>query len=130
MAIDRDAALAVLKKFGKAFNSGDVNSILECVTDDFEWILNSGSEVPHGRLIKGREAVARALAERMREFKSMRFFDTELIYADEHVIGAFRLQATRADGSSIDARGCDIYAFRDGRIARKDSYLKQIGAGA
>jgi ketosteroid isomerase-like protein len=128
MAIDRDAALAVLKKFGKAFNSGDVNSILECVTEDFEWVLNAGPDSPHGRTVRGREEVTKALAERMREFKTMRFFDTALLYADEHVIGTFRLQATRASGDTIDARGCDIYSFRDGRITRKDSYLKQITA--
>lgn len=126
MALDRSQALAVLKQFGKAFNAGDVDGILSCVTDDFEWVLNEGPEAPHGRLVRGRDAVAAALAERLRAFSAMRFFDTELIYGDDRVIGTFRIQATRATGERIDARGCDIYTFRDGRIARKDSYLKQI----
>jgi len=129
MPIDRDAALAVLKKFGKAFNAADVNTILECVTEDFEWVLAEGPDAPDGRVVRGREAVAQALAERMREFRQMRFFDTALLYADEQVIGTFRLQATRASGETIDARGCDIYSFRDGKITRKDSYLKRITAG-
>lgn len=126
MPIERKTALEVLKKFGKAFNSGDVNAILECVTDDFEWVLNEGPETPHGRLVRGRDAVAQALAERMREFTAMRFFETDLIYADDHVIGTFRVRATRASGETIDARGCDIYNFRDGKITRKDSYLKRV----
>jgi len=128
MPIDRNAALDVLKKFGKAFNTEDVNAILECVTEDFEWVLAEGPEAPHGRVVRGREAVAAALAERMREFKAMRFFETELLYTDAQVIGTFRLQATRANGETIDARGCDIYSFREGRITRKDSYLKRVMA--
>ncbi len=118
----------MLKKFGKAFNAGDVSAILECVTEDFEWVLAEGPEAPQGRVVRGRDAVATALAERMREFKAMRFFETELLYTDAQAIGTFRLQATRANGETLDARGCDIYSFRDGRITRKDSYVKRITA--
>jgi ketosteroid isomerase-like protein len=31
------------------------------------------------------------------------------------------------DGRNIDRRGVDIYRIRDGRIALKDSYWKQVG---
>jgi ketosteroid isomerase-like protein len=31
------------------------------------------------------------------------------------------------DGEAIDKRGIDIYEFRDGKIAVKDSYWKQVG---
>jgi len=130
MAIDRDQALEVLKKFGKAFNKGDIDAILACVTEDFEWVLSEGPDGPDGRIVRGREAVAKALAERAREYPSVRFSETEVHYADERVIGLFRWQAMRADGVKLDARGCDIYTFRDGRIARKDSYLKRIAAPA
>ena len=32
--------------------------------------------------------------------------------------------ATTRDGQRIDARGCDVFHFKDGRIAFKDSYRK------
>lgn len=126
MTLDRDQALTVLKKFGKAFNAGDITAILDCVTDDFEWVFSEGPEAPFGRVVRGREAVAAALAERASEFSAMRFSETEVLYADDRVIGVFRCTATKAGGEKIDARGVDIYTFRDGRIARKDSYLKQV----
>lgn len=126
MSIDREQALAVLKKFGKAFNAGDIAAILDCVTDDFEWVFAEGPQAPVGRVVRGREAVAAALAERAREFTAMRFAETELLYSDDCVIGTFRCQATRANGVKTDARGVDIYTFRDGRIARKDSYTKVV----
>jgi hypothetical protein len=34
------------------------------------------------------------------------------------------LTATTPSGK-IDVQGCDVFTFRDGKIALKDSYLKQ-----
>jgi len=36
----------------------------------------------------------------------------------------------RSDGGAVDLRGCDIYTLRDGLIASKDSYWKQIAAAS
>jgi ketosteroid isomerase-like protein len=96
--MDDDQVMKVLRSFGKAFNKGDVAAILECVTDDFEWRLAAGPDAPDGRIVSGKSAVRDALAER-----------------DEFT-----------DGTKIDKRGVDIYQFRDGKIAVKDSYWKHI----
>jgi ketosteroid isomerase-like protein len=124
--MSNEVALALLKKLGKAFNAGDVEAILECVTDDFEWILAAGPDAPHGKNIRGRDAVAAALAERARDIPELRFSETQVMYAGDHVIGTYRATGRYADGRRIDARGCDVYVIRDGKIARKDSYWKQI----
>ena len=52
--------LALLKRLGKAFNAGDADAILACVTDDFEWIMARGPDAPDGRVVRGREAVREA----------------------------------------------------------------------
>lgn len=122
-------ALALLKKLGKGFNSGDAHAVMACVTDDFEWILAVGPDAPHGKVVRGREAVAATMAARAKEIPEMRFSETELIYAGDRVIGTYRATGRYADGRTLDARGCDIYVIRDGKIARKDSYWKQIGSG-
>ncbi|MBI3068009.1 MAG: nuclear transport factor 2 family protein [Betaproteobacteria bacterium] len=118
--------MELLKKFGKAFNAADIAGILDCVTDDFEWVMARGPQPPHGRIVRGKDAMAAALAERSRELSGMRFSETEVFAAGDRVIGTFRATATRADGTWFDVRGCDIYVIRDGKIARKDSYWKQI----
>jgi ketosteroid isomerase-like protein len=122
-------ALALLKRLGKGFNNHDVNAILECVTEDFEWILAEGPDAPHGKIVRGREGVAAAMAERAKAIPELRFSETDLIYAGGRVIGTYRVTGRYADGRRIDARGCDVYVIRDGKIARKDSYWKQIGGG-
>ncbi|MDP6389177.1 MAG: nuclear transport factor 2 family protein [Alphaproteobacteria bacterium] len=127
MSLDRDQAMEVLKAFGKAFNKGDVDAILECVTDDFEWRLNEGPEAPDGRVVRGREEVRRTLAERAALYNDVRFSETEVFFADDQVIGRFRATGSHADGRPLDVRGVDIYSFRDGKIAVKDSYWKDIG---
>lgn len=126
MAIDRAEALELLKVFGRAFNKGDVEGILGCVTDDFEWRLAEGPEAPDATVLRGAEEVRAALASRGDKYRSIRFSETELMYADDQVIGRFRATGEYADGRSLDVRGIDIYEFRDGRIAVKDSYWKDI----
>lgn len=128
--MSNDVALALLKKLGKGFNAANVDAILECVTDDFEWILAAGPDAPHGKIVRGRDGVAATMAERAREIPELRFSETDLIYAGDRVIGTYRVTGRYADGRRIDARGCDIYVIRDGKIARKDSYWKQIGSAA
>ncbi|MEL0002436.1 MAG: nuclear transport factor 2 family protein [Rhodospirillales bacterium] len=125
-AIDRETAMTVLKAFGKAFNKGDVDGILQNVTDDFEWRLHEGPDAPDGQIVKGREAVRRALQSRAAVIESLRFSETEVMFGDEHVVGRFRATGAYKNGQTIDVRGIDIYSFRDGKISVKDSYWKRI----
>ena len=126
--MSNEVALALLKKLGKGFNNGDVDAILDCVTDDFEWILAEGPDAPHGKVVHGREGVAATMAARAKAIPELRFSETDLIYAGDRVIGTYRVTGCYADGRRIDARGCDLYVIRDGKIARKDSYWKHIAA--
>ncbi len=124
-----DLALALLKKLGKGFNNSDANAVMDCVTDDFEWILAAGPDAPHGKIVRGREAVAATMTARAKEIPELRFSETDLIYSGDRVIGTYRATGRYADGRLLDVRGCDLYVIRDGKIARKDSYWKQIDAG-
>jgi len=127
MAEDDKAVMALLRAFGKAFNAGDVDGILACVTEDFEWRRAEGPDAPDGRIVRGKEAVRRALAERAAQIARIRFSETEVFIAGDQVVGRFRATGAYADGTPLDVRGVDLYTLRDGRIAVKDSYWKRIG---
>jgi ketosteroid isomerase-like protein len=118
--------MALLRDFGKAFNRGDIDGILACVTEDFEWRLAEGPEAPDGKVVKGKEAVRQALEERDREIAEMRFSETAVTVDGDRVIGTFRATGKTRDGQPIDRRGVDIYRIEDGKIALKDSYWKQV----
>lgn len=119
----------LMKRFGKAFNKADVDGILECVTDDFEWRLAAGPDAPDGKIVTGREAVRRALADRDAALDTARISEAEVAMAGERVLGTFRVTGSYADGTPLDVRGVDIYTLRDGLIATKDSYWKRIEQG-
>jgi hypothetical protein len=40
-------------------------------------------------------------------------------------VSAWVFRGTRLDGTRVDVNGCDLFTFRDGKIAVKDSYRKQ-----
>jgi ketosteroid isomerase-like protein len=122
-----DDVMALLRQFGKAFNRGDIEGILACATDDFEWRLAEGPDAPDGKVVRGKEAVRAALEDRDRTIAEMRFSETAVTIAGDTVFGAFRATGRTRDGRAIDRRGLDIYRIRDGRIALKDSYWKQVG---
>jgi ketosteroid isomerase-like protein len=124
---DDDAVMALLRRFGKAFNRGDIDGILACVTDDFEWRLAEGPDAPDGKVVRGKEAVRAALEDRDRAIAEMRFSETQLTVAGDTVFGSFRAVGKTRDGKPIDRRGLDIYRIRDGKIALKDSYWKRVG---
>lgn len=124
---DEKAVMELLRRFGKAFNRGDIGGILACVTDDFEWRLASGPDAPDGKIVRGKEAVRQALEERDREIAEIRFSETEVTIAGYRIFGTFRATGRTRDGRAIDRRGLDIYRIRDCKIALKDSYWKQVG---
>tara|TARA_B100001121_G_C18546662_1_gene553361 strand:+ start:67 stop:453 length:387 start_codon:yes stop_codon:yes gene_type:complete len=124
--MDQEKAMRLLRHFGKAFNQGDIEGILECVTEDFQWRLAEGPNAPDGKVVSGKDEVRAALQERDLATKEMRFSETCIHFTGEKVFGCFRATGEMNDGTLVDQRGIDIYTFRDGKIAVKDSYWKRI----
>ena len=124
--MDQDKVMSLLRCFGKAFNKGDIEGILECVTKDFQWRLAEGPNAPDGKVVSGKDEVRAALKERDIATKEIRFSETSIHFTEENVFGCFRATGEMSDGTVVDQRGIDIYTFRDGKIAVKDSYWKRI----
>jgi ketosteroid isomerase-like protein len=122
-----DAATnALMARFGSAFMKGDVEAIVACVTDDFEWRQAVGPDAPWGRVVQGKDELRQALAERDITMAKLKFSDTKVTINGNQVVGTFRISGETQDGQPADWRGCDLYEIRDGKIAYKDSYWKQI----
>ena len=124
--MNQEKAMSLLRHFGKAFNKGDIEGILECVTEDFQWRLAEGPDAPDGKVVSGKDAVRAALQERDLTTKEIKFSETSIHFTEEKVFGCFRATGKLNDGTVVDQRGIDIYTFRDGKIAVKDSYWKHI----
>ena len=112
--MDKKKAINLLRLFGKAFNNSDIEGILNCVTEDFEWRLSEGSNPPHGRIVSGKSEVRAALKERDRITQEIKFSETSVYFTEDTAFGCFRAIGTMKDGTKVDHRGIDIYKFRGG----------------
>jgi ketosteroid isomerase-like protein len=57
-------------------------------------------------------------------FPDARFGDARHFVAGERGLSEWRFTGTR-DGVKVEVDGCDVFTFRNGKIAVKSSYFKQ-----
>ncbi len=77
---------------------------------------------------EGKPAVRAALANRFEGLPDVRY-DEEEHFIDEAAgtgMSKWLLIGTTRDGEKKEVRGCDFYAFRGGKVTRKDSYWKIV----
>jgi ketosteroid isomerase-like protein len=78
-----------------------------------------------GARFKGRDAVRTAFAEVWKTFPDARWEDTRHAVLGDLAVSEWTFVGTRADGARIEAEGCDLFTFEDGRIVRKRAFRKQ-----
>jgi ketosteroid isomerase-like protein len=114
------AATAVMQRFEAAYVAADVDAIVACFAPEIEWRL------PTGRLLRGRGETAALLKEGFADPSSPRFSASTFRTLGDTVVQNYRVSVPRADGSTSELDGCDIYRVRDGLITHKDAYWKQL----
>ena len=114
----------LLVAYAAAWSRHDLDTIMGMMTSNciFE---TSGGPDPGGRRYEGWEAVREAIAEIFEALPDVRFANARHFVCGDRGVSEWTMMATRPDGSRIEARGCDLFEFRDGKIHRKDSYRKR-----
>jgi len=115
----------LMEEIMAAFNSRDVERIVSYFADDCTFMMASGPEVV-GRTVKGKTALAKVLGDRFKIIPDMRW---DPIY--DHVYGnnavsAWTVKGSLPDGTQLNARGCDLWEFRDGLALNKDTFWKIV----
>ena len=116
-----------LDAFAEAFNRHDVPAILAAMTEDCVFEASAGPDVC-GRRYQGQRDVGKAFAEVFETFPDARWRGARHVVAGDRGFSEWTFSGTRADGIRVEVTGCDLFAFRDGMIAVKNSYRKQRGA--
>ncbi|MBA3911477.1 MAG: DUF4440 domain-containing protein [Rhodobacter sp.] len=109
-----------------AFNARDVEGVMACMATDCAFHASAGPEAEGQRHI-GREAVRRATAAVLETFPEAAWTEGKHVVAGDTGLSSWRFVGRRADGSGVDVRGCDVFAFDGDLIAVKDSYRKARG---
>ena len=115
-----------MKAISAAFNSRDVDRIVDCFAEDGVFCLARGPESV-GRTLKGKAVIRKALTDRFKQIPDMRWENEDYILAEDRAISIWTVRGRGADGEELNYQGCDIYRFdRDGRIVHKNTFWKIV----
>lgn len=113
----------VLQDFADAWNRHDVDALMSFMTDDCVFEASAGPDVCGTRYV-GREAVRAGFAEVWAMFPDAHWGSARHFVVGERGVSEWTFTGTRADGTRVEVHGCDVFTFRVGKIALKNSYRK------
>jgi len=113
-----------LDAFADAWNRHDTDAILSMMTPDCIFEASRGTEVK-GTVYTGQDEVRRGIADVFANFPDACWNRPRHFLAGDRGISEWVFTATGPDGARIEVQGCDVFTFRNGKIAVKNSYRKQ-----
>lgn len=119
-----------LKLILEAFNRHDLDAIMSFFSEDCSFDFPRGPD-PWGKRFVGKTQVREALAGRFKGIPDVHYGEDRHWVSEDGLNGVseWTLTGTTLAGDSLHVRGCDLWAFRDGKVTRKDAYWKIIEAG-
>lgn len=119
-----ESLLALLEAFADAFNRHDADAIVSMMTPDCVFEASAGPEACGARST-GRDAVRAAFVDVWTTYPDAHWAGARHFVHGERGVSQWRFTGTRAaDGARVEVDGCDVFTFRDGRIALKNSFRK------
>ena len=112
-----------LQAFADAWNRHDIDALMSFMTDDCAFESSAGPDVC-GTRYAGREAVRARFADVWAVCPDAHWGSARLFVQGDRGVSEWTFTGTRADGTRVEVHGCDLFLFRDGKIALKDSYRK------
>ena len=120
----RAVSFEFLDAFAEAWNRHYVDAILQAMTPDCVYESSVGSDAVGTRYV-GQECVRSGVKEVFEQFPDARWNHPRHFVAGDRGVTEWVFTGTRLDGTRLEVQGCDVFTFRDGNIAVKNSYRKQ-----
>jgi steroid delta-isomerase-like uncharacterized protein len=114
---------ADLQAFADAWNRHDIETLMRFMTDDCLFEASAGPEVCGARY-SGKEAVRAAYTDVWTTFPDAQWRAPRHFVCGDRGVSEWTFTGTRSDGTRVEVNGCDVFTFRDGKIAIKNSYRK------
>ena len=112
-----------LEAFAAAWNRHDIDALMSFMTHDCVFEASAGPEVC-GTRYEGREAVRRGFAQVWATFPDAHWGNARHFVNGDRGVSEWTFTGTRGDGTRVEVNGCDLFTFREGKIALKNSYRK------
>jgi len=116
--------LALLEAFAAAWNAHDLPALMRCVTDDCLFRASSGP-LPCGVEYRGRREIEQGFPMIWTLFPDASWSGVRHFVSGERGASEWTFRGTRPDGTRVEVLGCDLFDFRDGRIAVKNTFRKE-----
>jgi len=124
-ATDTDL-LVLLDRFADAWNRHDLDALMSMMTDDCVFDASAGHEV-QGQRSEGAPAVRAAYAAMFETFHDARWANPRHFIVGNRGVSEWTFTGTSKEGKRVEVNGCDLFTFRDGKIAIKNSFRKNRG---
>lgn len=115
--------IAQLQAFADAWNRHDVEALMRFMTQDCVFEASAGPDAC-GASHVGAEAVKAAFSDVWKTFPDAQWRFPRHFVCGDRGVSEWTFSGTRPDGARIEVNGCDVFTFRDGKIAVKNSYRK------
>lgn len=116
-------SVEMLQAFADAWNRHDTDALMSFMADDCVFEASAGLEAAGTRHV-GREAVRAGYGEVFATFPDAHWGGARHFVQGSRGVSEWTFTGTRADGTRVEVNGCDLFTFRDGKIALKNSYRK------
>jgi steroid delta-isomerase-like uncharacterized protein len=113
----------LLEAFADAWNRHDANALMSFMTPDCVFESSAGPDVCGARH-QGAEAVRAGYVQVWTTFPDAHWGNARHFVCGDRGVSQWTFTGTGADGTRVEVHGCDLFTFRDGKIALKDSYRK------
>lgn len=110
-----DSNKTILQKANAALVAGDYEGFLSYCTDDTEWTF-VGEQT-----LRGKAAVRKWMATAYK--KPPIFLVKRLVAEDDFVTALGTITLLEKGGQAIDYAYCDVWRFRDGKIAELTAFV-------
>jgi ketosteroid isomerase-like protein len=121
--------LNLLEAFADAWNRHDVEALMSMMTDDGIFEASAGHEV-NGERHEGQRAVRTAFEAVFAQYPDAQWANARHFVSGNRGVSEWIFTGTRNDGRRVEVNGCDLFTFRDGKIAVKNSFRKNRSQGA
>ncbi|HWI83660.1 nuclear transport factor 2 family protein [Ramlibacter sp.] len=115
--------VADLRAFADAWNRHDVEALMRFMTHDCVFEASAGPQACGTRSV-GAVAVRAAFQEVWQTFPDAQWSRARHFICGDRGVSEWTFTGTRSDGGRVEVNGCDLFTFRDGKIAVKNSYRK------
>ena len=118
-----DVTVQFLQSFADAFNAHDVNAIMSHMTDYCVFEASAGPDF-NGEKFTGQQQVKKAFEKVFEMFPDAHWGNAKHFISGNRGFTEWIFTGTKSDGTKVEVTGCDLFTFKDGKIAVKNSYRK------